>query len=444
MMRTPHRARGFTLIELMVSVTLGMLIVIALVMLLANVSRNNSELSSSSRSIESGRFTLQILAADVSHAGYWGGFLPQFDDLSLATTSSPNDVPDGMPDPCLGFAGWTDTATNPNYMNNLIGVPVQGWTLPYDSGVAAQASVYCSSVVANPYATAAVTNDVLVVRHLEPCQVGTGSDDCADTRAAASPHAYMQVSHCSRDTSSYVLGTSGFTLHSGTSAQCPTDTSVALPGTGTAPIRRFSSSIYYVRNYATTAPVGSTPGDGVPTLVRSRFGVSATGTSGNAPSFQPAQALVENVEGFRVEYALDTISKSGVDLTSAVSPNRMMDPVNWLSTTTLTTPQNRGNGLPDIYVHCAQASGAVVCTNVATGATVANKEMMHAVAVKIYALVRGEKTSNGYVDTKKYCLASSCSVAADYMGPFNDGYKRHLFTQTIRLTNISGRREVPN
>jgi type IV pilus assembly protein PilW len=380
--------------------------------------------------IENGRFSIQLMAADVALAGYWGGFVPQFDDLSLSTTTSPGDVPTAAPDPCAAASNWSTAA----YLNNVLGIVVQGWNIPYTSG-AAETSVYCSSVITNPYATSLVQNDVLVVRHLEPCLVGTGTDDCADTRTAASPHAYMQVSHCSRDTSSYVLSTTGLTLHSGTSSDCPTDTAVALPGTGAAPIRRFSSSIYYVRDY-----------DGVPTLVRSRFGVSDTTTSGNAPAFQAAQALVENVEGFRVEYALDTLSKSGVDLTSAalVSPNRPIDPVNWLSTTTLTTPQNRGNGLPDIYVRCAQSSGAVACTNVSTGAAVATKELMHAVAVKIFVLVRGEKTSSGYTDSKKYCMASSCSTSTDYMGPFNDGYKRHLFTQTIRLTNVAGRREVPN
>jgi type IV pilus assembly protein PilW len=64
-------------------------------------------------------------------------------------------------------------------------------------------------------------------------------------------------------------------------------------------------------------------------------------------------------------------------------------------------------------------------------------------AIRLYVLVRSEKSSPGHVDTKKYCLASVCTDPADYMGPFNDGYKRHLFTQTIRLTNVASRRETP-
>jgi type IV pilus assembly protein PilW len=62
---------------------------------------------------------------------------------------------------------------------------------------------------------------------------------------------------------------------------------------------------------------------------------------------------------------------------------------------------------------------------------------MNTVAVKIYVLARGDSPSPSYVDTKTYQMGSTT------MGPFNDRYKRHLFTQTIRLTNVSGRRETP-
>jgi hypothetical protein len=29
------------------------------------------------------------------------------------------------------------------------------------------------------------------------------------------------------------------------------------------------------------------------------------------------------------------------------------------------------------------------------------------------------------------------------VGPFNDAFRRHLFTSAVRLANISGRREIP-
>jgi type IV pilus assembly protein PilW len=38
--------------------------------------------------------------------------------------------------------------------------------------------------------------------------------------------------------------------------------------------------------------------------------------------------------------------------------------------------------------------------------------------------------------------ASGNCPAANVAGPFKDGYKRHIFTTTVRLTTVSGRRET--
>ena len=48
------RQSGFTLIELMVALAIGLLIVAALIALLLNLSRNNNELSKTNRMIENG------------------------------------------------------------------------------------------------------------------------------------------------------------------------------------------------------------------------------------------------------------------------------------------------------------------------------------------------------------------------------------------------------
>ncbi len=399
MRKTIRAQQGFTLVELMISLVLGLLIILALLTMLININRNNSELTGVNRLIENGRFSLQLLETDVSHAGYWGGHVPAFDDLTGSTTTAPVDVPTAVPDPCLTFSSvnWTD-----EYKNNLVGIAVQGTDIP--ATVPSPTTPFCSGIVTNPQPS----TDVLVVRHLEPCLPGSGTDDCSDTRATASPHLYLQTSQCDSDASAYVLNTSTFTLKAG---DCTTD----------APVRRFSSSIYYVRNYANSA------GDNLPTLMRARFGVSNTAVAGNPPEYLPAQALVEGVEGFRVEYGLDNKSDTG----AAIDLAALSAPIDWASASVLNTPTNRGNGLPDAYVRCSQAAP---CTA---------DQLVNVTAVKLYVLVRAEKTSPGHTDGKKYCLASVCTDPADYMGPFNDGYKRHLFTQTIRLTNVATRRETP-
>jgi type IV pilus assembly protein PilW len=387
---------GFTLVELMISMAIGLFIVLALVTLLANVSRNNGEMGKTNRVIENGRFSLQLLEADVAHTAFWAGYIPQFDDLVRAAV--PTDVPSAVPDPCLGLASWDDA-----YKANLIGVPIQAYEIP--AIVPTPSLPVCGTRVVNPQPS----TDVLVVRHTDTCAAGVGN--CA---AATPGDVMMQVDRCTDSSSpnftstSFVLGTTSFTLHN---RDCLTP----------ADQYRYVSNLYYVRNYAVT------PGDAVPTLMRSRF----TGTGHAAP-----EALIEGVQGFRVEFGIDNLSDTGgaVNFGNAIT---------WADTSNLNSPTNRGDGLPDTYVACTTAAP---CTA---------DQLMNAVAAKIHVLVRSEKPTPGYTDSKVYCLGSSCppptasscpAAGANprpLMGPFCDGFKRHLFTQTVRLVNVSTRRETP-
>jgi type IV pilus assembly protein PilW len=57
--------------------------------------------------------------------------------------------------------------------------------------------------------------------------------------------------------------------------------------------------------------------------------------------------------------------------------------------------------------------------------------------VKLYVLARADAPTTGYLDSKTYALGT---VA---LGPFNDGYKRHVFSTTVRINNVAGRRLTP-
>jgi len=384
---------GFTLIELMVSMAIGLLIVLALITLLINVNRNNSEMSKTNRLIENGRFALQLLQADISHAGYWGGYVPQFDDLTAA--AAPTDVP-AVPDPCLSYT----TPWSAAHKTNLIGIAVQGYEIP--ATVPAPTLSVCANRVTNPKAS----TDVLFVRHVETCLPGGVNCEDDDARKV-----YFQTSFCENETIvtpplRYVLSNTAaeFTLKK---RGCTGTPPAATVGT-LSDKRKFISNIYYVRTYAVTL------GDGVPTLMRSNFNLVS-----GIPAHESADALIEGIEGFRVEYGIDNISDSGeaVNFTAAI---------NWVDTTNLTSPRNRGDGIPDgNYIRCTTATP---CTAA---------QLVNVVAVKLYVLVRSEQKTPGYTDSKTYNLGSTS------LGPFNDAYKRHLFTQTVRLTNVSSRRETP-
>lgn len=390
---------GFSLIELMVASIIGTLMMLAILTLYLNVSRTNDEMGKVNEVIENGRFAIQLLQNDIAHAGFWDVYVPDFDDLTLRAAPSaassgatagtaPVAFPDAVPEPCLAYSSWPGTGTPvPNSAKNLLGIVVQ----VHDSVPSG-----CSGVITNRKNG----TDILVVRHAETCEAGatgceaTGSDS----------RLYLQASRCLDDADDYVLSTS--------------DTELDLRQrncTSAAPKRRFVSNLYYVRTFAVTQ------GDGIPTLVRSEFDLTDGAIVANPPV-----ALVEGVEGFRVDLGVDRISDAGIDIISDTdTANRYTAPVKWANANNLTSPVNRGDGVPDEFVHCDGVCSVERLTNV--------------VAVRLGLLVRSRTSTQDYVDNKSYTLGSQTITPASG----ETGFKRHAFTTLVRLNNISGRRETP-
>jgi type IV pilus assembly protein PilW len=322
--------------------------------------------------IESGRLALQVLEADVLHGAYWGTHVAAFDDQTLSTV--PDDAPTAVPDPCLAYAAWTE-----DHLDSLIGIPLQA----YDD------ALICPGILLDRLAG----TDVLVVRHAENCVPGGPSPNCEGLVAG---RLYFQSSLCATDVEAYLFGTAGFDLRQ---RDCAT----------LAEIRRFMSTIYYVRDYAVTA------GDGIPTLMRSQFDVSP---GGNLEQ-QAAVPLIEGIAAFRVELGVDDLSETAapVDYTTAVS---------WVDPETRTSASNRGDGVPDDeFVHCTTAAPCTVA------------ELANVTAARLYVLARSREASRGYTDSKTYTLGDAV------LGPFDDAFQRHLFVTTVRLPNVAGRRITP-
>lgn len=482
--RTPAQRRqsGLTLVELMVSIAIGLIIMVALITVYVNITRSNAEMARANSQIENGRFAMQLLQGDLVHAGFWGGYVPQFDDLSsyavtpVLTSTPGGSLPTAVPDPCADFADWTG-----EHKGNLLGIPVQA----YD---AVPATAKCAALLTNRL----VNTDVLVVRHVAGCEAtGTGVDECKDEAGRL----YFQSTFCEADLSgvyaqsgtttsitlaatasatdgfynnmivrivsgpgatqvgrvaSYVGATKVATLESAWPV-APTGDSKYVFGTGyvldtaghnytkrdcstVAGKRKFISNIYYVRNYANVA------GDGIPTLMRSQLDLAA-----GAVTQQPAVALIEGVEGFKVELGIDNVSDSGINIINDADPlNRYTAQIKWADENNLVSPTNRGDGIPDgAFIRC---TAAAPCTA---------EQLTNTVAVKLFLLVRSREASPGYVDQKKYYLDSARATefkpCVDASGNPLTGaalsscqrFKRQAFSTTVRLNNISGRRETP-
>jgi type IV pilus assembly protein PilW len=376
--------KGFSLVELMVALTIGLLLMAAMVTLYLNISRTNQEMAKTNSQIENGRFAIQILENDLAHAAFLGGYVPAFDDLT--STAAPGDIPSAIPAPC---DNWPSTPTL-QYKYNLLGIPVQ----LYDS-----IPTGCSTLIANRQSN----TDILLVRHVANCVAG--ATNCEPDTAG---NLYFQYSNCSSDTNKFILDSDAaqFTLKN---RNCTT----------TASKWKFSSNIYFIRNYSVSA------GDGIPTLMRSSFGL------GGSPSTlgpQVADALISGIQGFNIELGIDTVSDDGTNITTGVSGSNPADStllytaaIKWANSSNLTSPRNRGDGLPDNYVRPPLSLAQL--TNVVTA--------------KVYVLARADRPTPGYTDSKTYRLGTTT------LGPFNDNYKRHVFMTTVRINNVSGRRETP-
>jgi type IV pilus assembly protein PilW len=383
---------GLSLVELLIAATISLVIVASLAALFSDMSRSNQELAKTNSQIENARFAIQILENDLVHAGYWSGHIPEFDDL--ATTAAPASVPtDPPPDPCKSYATW-----NAADEERILGVPVQVYR---DSDLSEIDD--CVPGIIIP--TGSMRNlepdtDILITRHAETCSPGEANCD-----ADVAGRLYMQVSNCENQIGLWYP--EAYALEDDPNS-FPMQELDCIPGNPAAK-RRFIQNIYFIRNFAVTQ------GDGIPTLARSEFDFFG----GNLQQLD-AEPLVEGIERIRVELGIDDKSETGDDVDYTKDPG-------WYppGTDERVTSQWRGDGYPDEFRHCP------------TDACTVSDHLVNAVVARVYILARAVEETPGYTDTKTYNLGT------EVVGPLGGSFKRHVFSTTVRLSNVAGRRETP-
>lgn len=173
-----HASRGFTLIELMVAITLGLFMLIGLVSLLVSNVVSRSELDKSSRQIESGRYAIQLLSEDLQHAGFLGATGSTAFDVA-APAACPAQVAD------LGYVPQTNPGTS---------------TVPLPLYALAAVPTSCASSVSNVKANTAM----LVVSRVNTNPIATTAKVATGT--------YLQVSSCATDTTPFAVDTGAATF----------------------------------------------------------------------------------------------------------------------------------------------------------------------------------------------------------------------------------------
>lgn len=261
-----HRQGGFSLIELMISITLGLIILTAIALVFFNASSSRTELERVSRQIENGRYAIDVLSSDLRAAGFYG----ELDVSTVAGTVLPID-------PCSKtVADW----------NTGIPVPIQG----YDN--AGFTSANCTLTNLKP------NTDVVVVRRVRTCVAGS-----ANCGAVTSGAPYLQVSLCATDTGVGPFGTDKYVLDTSSGAF-----NFKKKDCTTAADKR----LYYVHIYYISTDNGS--GQSIPTLRRLDLdfsGGSLTWTD---------NPLVEGIEELNLEYGIDQNGDGAPDVYTA-DPN---------------------------------------------------------------------------------------------------------------------------
>jgi type IV pilus assembly protein PilW len=339
---------GYTIVELMVAITIGLLILTALIAILVQSIQARAEVERGAQQIENGRYAMQLLTDDLRNAGY----LAAFDPTPLATPAT-------KPDPCA-----VDLAT----LRTALPLAVQG----YDNGTGAPGCV--SDVRAG--------TDIVVVRRASTCAVGAAGCDGA---VAGAP--YFQASACgsatelsSADVANY------YALDTNTASLTRHQKDCNPPGTpGTlAPYYQYRTHVYFVAN-------NDKPGDGIPTLKRAELGASLF-------TIKP---LVQGIENLQIEYGIETGA-------------------------TLTGTPSVFTADPDSYSACAVVDCARYWRNT--------------VAARVSIVARNTTRSAGVSsDPKTYVLGLNFNGTSNTVGPFTDGYKRHVYTSSVRLNNVGGR-----
>lgn len=335
---------GLSLIELMISITIGLLILASLSTLFANQSRTRAELDKSNRMIDNGRFALDTLSGDLRMAGYYGEFEPE--------TNKP-PIPATLPNPC---------STVPADIAAALQFAVQGYDAA-DSTSSITSLPSCGFTY-SPGSDRSLKpgSDILVIR-----RASTAEEDRRVPDAALDGVHYIQTRLCRYDPvdPAFILSTSksSFTLR----------TNACKPGSAGpyADVREMKVHVYYV-----SPDNNISPRDGIPTLKRLELDEVTH-------NFE-VRPLVEGVDHLQIEYGMDT----------------------------------SGDGIADSYVTAP-----------------ADTAWANVVAVKAYILARNNESTSGHTDTKTYSLGQAGTVTP------GDAYKRHAYSQFIRLINPAGRRE---
>ncbi|MDQ3565707.1 MAG: PilW family protein [Pseudomonadota bacterium] len=252
--RSAGHQQGMSIVEVMVSMTVGLLVLSFLTVIFVNSSNTRREIDKSADIYENGRYGLLVLGDELSHAGYYG-------TLSAVSPGATTDLPCSTT-----VADWESS----------LALAVRG-SNHSDMGI----PLGLFDCINGSRKT---DTDVLFLQRAATCVAGVGA--CAGLVAA---DIYVQVSECGAEYS-----TNPFVLAANSGLPYTLQDKDCTPGT-LAPVRKFIRRIFFVGSddrlqYVDIGPLGA----------------------------GPPVPLAENIENMQVEYGVDTNGDSSPDCFASV------------------------------------------------------------------------------------------------------------------------------
>ncbi len=289
-------------------------------------------------------------------------------------------APAGLPDPC-------EIASTAN-LEAALALPVQGYRAA-DLSTRPDVTATTCGLLTN--ANLRPGSDVLVIRRAHTNILPTTATPVAND-------VYIQGTGTQ---AKIVFGNAGSALGNNHADGVDYGYKTRVPGGGTtpAPVRKFHVHVYFVApcSVGTGANgVCQSGDDSTPTLKRLELG------SVGGSTVMTIVPLVEGIEYLKVEYGVDN-TPATVDITTGLA----------------------GDSTVDSYA--------------ATPA-----DWSQVIGAKVYVLARNTLATASHLDDKTYLLGTAPGVSGTTLAPAaNDKFRRHVYAAVVRLTNTSGRREIP-
>lgn len=381
MKRSLHSQRGLTLVELMISLTLGLVLLAGIGTLFVYTNRSNRQNEMLASMQDQARFALSTLSRDLSMAGYWGG-MGQVNEIQPDYDASPPSVTPAS-SALTAALDCGATATD----NWALRLKVSESGLTRSNRIEFRNHSDASAITAKWRCVGGYRSgtDAVAIRRAAG-QVSI-SQTSAATQIKGTPYAFYLMTNgvigaLTRwgNTATIASADAGTTIDAGISPPLPAPRSFS----------RFLPRIYYVRDYARTA------GDNIPSLCRKELcssGYSGSGEtatcsgSGSALGFY-TECLAEGIEDLQIVWGLDT----------------------------------NKDGAPDTFTSTPDSGQ--------------NRVAVNAITAQISLRVRSSTSDGSYTDDKTYQLGD----AADYV-PASDSdttakrYYRRVYSTTVYLRN---------